>query len=227
MSLESALLLVDKAPGWTSHDVIAYTRGALKIKKAGHSGTLDPMASGLLILLLGKATKLQSEYLGLPKKYAAEVTLGSETDTWDAEGEVSLTMPVPDITPEVLSQTLKGLTGVIKHPIPFYSAKKVNGQAMYKRARMGEKVERESEVTVYGWDKVALDGNKISFEVSCSSGTYIRSLAYMIGRRLGACGHLSKLRRTAIGGFDVKDATPIEEIKKMREEDILKCVKIL
>lgn len=227
MSVESALLLIDKAPGWTSHDVIAYVRGVLKIKKAGHSGTLDPMASGLLILLLGKATKSQSEYLGLPKKYSAEVTLGTETDTWDAEGRAELSLPVPEITEEILSKILKELTGTIKHPIPFYSAKKVNGQAMYKMARMGENISREAEVTIYGWDNVALDGNKIRFDVSCSSGTYIRSLAYMIGRRLGTCGHLSKLRRTAIGGFDVKDATPVEAVKKMTAEDILKCVKTL
>lgn len=227
MSVDSALLLVDKAPGWTSHDVIAYTRGVTKIKKVGHSGTLDPMASGLLILLLGKATKLQSNYLGLPKKYYAEVTLGVETDTWDAEGQDVKTLPVPPFTPEDLDKVLKELTGTFNHPIPFYSAKKVNGKAMYKMARQGENIARESEITISSWDNVAINGNKIEFEVSCSSGTYIRSLAYMIGLKLGTCGHISKLRRLTIGDFDVKDALSIENIKQMKAEDILKCVKTL
>ena len=227
MSVDSAILLVDKASGWTSHDVIAYTRGVLKIKKIGHSGTLDPMASGLLILLLGKATKLQSEYLGLPKRYAGQITLGTETDTWDAEGKTVKTAHVPSFCKEDLDKVLKELTGKIKQPIPFYSAKKVNGQAMYKKARMGENIERENEVEIYSWDKVAVDGGKIEFEVACSSGTYIRSLAVMIGRRLGTVGHLSGLRRLSIGDFDVKDALGIEKIKTMRAEEIEKWLRIL
>lgn len=227
MSVDSAILLVDKASGWTSHDVIAYTRGVLKIKKIGHSGTLDPMASGLLILLLGKATKLQSEYLGLPKRYAGQITLGTETDTWDAEGKTVKTAQVPSFCKEDLDKVLKELTGKIKQPIPFYSAKKVNGQAMYKKARMGENIERENEVEIYSWDKVAVDGGKIEFEVACSSGTYIRSLAVMIGRRLGTVGHLSGLRRLSIGDFNVKDALGIEKIKTMRAEEIEKWLRIL
>lgn len=227
MSVESAILLVDKAPGWTSHDVIAYTRGVLKIKKVGHSGTLDPMAGGLLILLLGKATKSQSEYLGLDKKYAGQITLGAETDTWDAEGKTVKTAPVPSFGREDLDKVLKDLTGKIKQPIPFYSAKKVNGQAMYKRARLGENIERESEIEIYSWEKVSIDGAKIEFEVSCSSGTYIRSLAVMIARMLGTAGHLSKLRRLSIGEFDVKDALSIEKIKTMRAEEIEKWLRIL
>ena len=225
MSVESAILLVDKAPGWTSHDVIAYMRGVLKIKKVGHSGTLDPMASGLLILLLGKATKMQSEYLGLP--YAGQITLGAETDTWDAEGKTVKTAPVPPFGREDLDKILKNLTGKIKQPIPFYSAKKVNGQAMYKKARMGENIERESEIEIYSWEKVSIDGAKIEFEVSCSSGTYIRSLAVMIARELGTAGHLSKLRRLSIGDFNVKDALSIDKIKTMRAEEIEKWLRIL
>lgn len=227
MTPESAILLVDKSAGWTSHDVTAYIRNAAKIKKVGHSGTLDPMASGLLIVLLGKATKLQSTYLGLPKTYSAQVTLGIETDTWDAEGSTLNTLPVPPFTKEDLYKVLAELTGKIKQPIPFYSAKKVNGQAMYKMARLGENIERETEVTIYSWDKVKTDGNKIEFEVSCSSGTYVRSLAYMIGKKLGTAGHISALRRLKIGEFDVKDAVSIDALKTMSREDILKCLKTL
>lgn len=227
MTFESAILFVDKAPGWTSHDVAAYIRNTLKIKKVGHSGTLDPMASGLLIVLLGKATKLQSNYLGLDKTYSAQITLGVETDTWDSEGQAVNTLPVPAFGKDDLDKVLKELTGKISHPIPFYSAKKVNGQAMYKMARLGEKIERETEIEIYSWDKVKINGDKIEFEVSCSSGTYVRSLAYIIGKKLGTVGHISSLRRLKIGPYDVKDAISIESIKKMKAEDILKCVKIL
>lgn len=227
MSVESAILLVDKAPGWTSHDVIAYTRGALQIKKAGHSGTLDPMASGLLILLLGKATKLQSEYLGLPKKYSGQISLGAQTDTWDADGKTIKTASVPSFCLEDLNKILKKFTGLIKQPIPYYSAKKVNGQAMYKKARLGENIKRETEVTIYAWGNVSVKGGKIDFEVSCSSGTYIRSLACMIAEELGTVGHLSELRRLSIGDFDVKDALSIEKIKTMRKEEIEKWLRIL
>lgn len=227
MTFESAILLIDKAPGWTSHDVAAYIRNTFKIKKVGHSGTLDPMASGLLILLLGKATKLQSSYLGLPKTYFAQVALGVETDTWDAEGQTVNTLPVPAFGREDLDKILKELTGKIKQPVPFYSAKKVNGQAMYKMAREGEKIERETEVEIYSWDKVKCRGNKIEFEVCCSCGTYVRSLAYIIGRKLGTAGHISALRRIKIGDYDVKNAVPVGSVKKMSAEDVLKCVKIL
>lgn len=227
MNTQSAILFVDKAPGWTSHDVIAYIRNATKIKKVGHSGTLDPMASGLLIVLLDKATKLQSNYLGLDKTYLAQITLGIETDTWDSEGQTVNTLPVSAFSKDDLDKVLKELTGKITHPIPFYSAKKVNGQAMYKMAREGEKIERETQVEIYSWDKVKISGSKIEFEVCCSSGTYVRSLAYMIGKKLGTAGHISSLRRLKIGPYDVKDAISIESLKTMKAEDILKCIKTL
>lgn len=227
MNETSSILLVDKAQDWTSHDVAAYMRGLLKIKKVGHSGTLDPMATGLLILLLGKATKLQSEYQGMPKTYKAHVFLGVETDTWDAKGQTVQTLPVKPLTVQDVLAALETMTGEITHPVPYYSAKKVGGQAMYKQAREGVNVERESTVTIYKWENVKLNGNIIEFDVTCSSGTYVRSLAYMLGRKLGTAAHICALRRLSIGGFNVDQATAIDDIKKMSCEDVLKCVKIL
>ena len=224
---QAGILLVDKSQGWTSHDVAAYLRGVLKIK-TGHGGTLDPMATGLLIILLGRATKMQESYQKMPKSYSAEVTLGAETDTWDAEGQITQTLPVKNITIDDIKAAAQKMTGDITHPVPFYSAKKVGGVAMYKAARAGNNIVRESAVHVYEWADIALPAaDKITFDVRCGSGTYIRSLAYMLGRALGTAAHLSALRRTSAGGFDVKDAVNIEKLKTLPKEEILKCVKIL
>lgn len=223
----SAILLIDKAQGWTSHDAAAVARGAVGIKKIGHSGTLDPMATGLLILLLGRATKMQDAYQKLPKSYSATIKLGIETDTWDAEGQIVKTMPVGNITmADVLASTQK-LTGDIVHPIPFYSAKKVGGQAMYKKARQGVNIERESSVTIYSWEDIKLQGDTISFTVNCGSGTYIRSLALMLGRLLGTTAHITQLRRLSIGDYKADGALPITDLKTMPREEVFKCIKIL
>lgn len=227
MNDSASILLIDKAQDWTSHDVISYVRGVLKIKKVGHSGTLDPMATGLLILLLGKATKMQGDYIGLPKTYRAKVFLGAETDTWDAQGQTVRTMPVKDLTQDDVNAAINSMTGEITHPVPYYSAKKVGGRAMYKQAREGVNVEQKSTVTIYKWENVKIDGNIIEFDVTCSSGTYVRSLAYMLGQKLGTAGHICSLRRLSVGGFHVKDATNIEKIKTMSCEEVLQCVKTL
>ncbi|MDR0646583.1 MAG: tRNA pseudouridine(55) synthase TruB [Elusimicrobiota bacterium] len=221
------ILLIDKSKGWTSHDVVSYIRGAMKTK-TGHSGTLDPMASGLLIILLGRATKLQEKYQKTPKTYLVETTLGTETDTWDAEGSIVRTAPVKDFTMEDIVGALGQMSGVIKHPVPFYSAKKVGGVAMYKSARRGNNIFKESIVEIFKWEYISIsEDKKINFKVTCGSGTYARSLAYMLAQKLGTVGHISSLRRIEAGGFNVKDALNIEEVKKMTREDILKCVKTL
>jgi tRNA pseudouridine55 synthase len=163
----------------------------------------------------------------MQKTYQAEVTLGAQTDTWDSEGEVVETAPVPNITLEDIKAALETMTGEITHPIPYYSAKKINGKAMYKEARNGNNIERQSNVTIYKWEEVRLEGNKIKFTVECGSGTYVRSLAHMLGMKLGTLGHISILRRTKIGGYDAKDALKMDNIKTAAREDILKCVKIL
>ena len=225
------LLPIDKTPGWTSHDVIAYTRGILKeyqFSRIGHSGTLDPMASGLLLVLIGReATKKQAEFLGLDKVYQAQITLGVLTDSWDMQGFILKEEPCPKITLKQVKEALKTMTGKIKHPIPFYSAKKVKGQAMYDHARKGVNIKKESVVEIYRYSKISLKDNIVSFEVFCSSGTYIRSLAFMLGEKLGTFGTLSALRRVKIGPYTIKEALPLDLLRKSAPEDIVKWVKSL
>lgn len=225
------LLPIDKTPGWTSHDVIAYTRGILsgyEFSRIGHCGTLDPMASGLLLVLIGReATKRQPEFLGLDKVYQAQITLGVLTDSWDMQGFILKEEPCPKITLKQVKEALKSMTGKIKHPIPFFSAKKVKGQAMYEHARNGVNIKKESTVEIYKYSKISLKDNIVELEVFCSSGTYIRSLAYMLGEKLGTCGTLSALRRVQVGPYKVTDALPLETIRKSAPEDIVKWVKSL
>jgi tRNA pseudouridine55 synthase len=227
MSGISALLLVDKDSGWTSHDVVAVARGALDIKKIGHSGSLDPMATGLMILLIGGAAKLQSDYQGLDKTYRAELQLGVETDTWDAEGKIVKKLPVPEITEKDVLKAAGELIGRITQPIPFYSAKKVNGTAMYKAARKGVNIEKESGADIYEWSGVALRGKEIDFTVKCGCGTYVRSLAMLLGKRLGTTAHLTKLRRLSIGKYGVEDALSVAKLKTAHGEELQKWLKIL
>lgn len=227
MNENGALLLLDKPCGWTSFDAVAYMRGLLKVKKAGHCGTLDPLASGLLILLLGEGTKLQSKFLHMPKKYEGQILLGVETQSWDMEGPIIKTQEVPPISQDDLQKAILSLSGEITQPVPYYSAKKVNGKAMYKAARAGVFIEKQTTVTIEKWDKAALKDNIIDFEVSCSSGTYVRSLAYMLGQKLGTAACLKSLRRTQIGAFNVKDALPVERAKLMGKEEAEKWLKPL
>lgn len=216
----NGILLVDKQPDWTSSDAVCITRGVLKTK-VGHSGTLDPMATGLLILLIGSFTKKQNEFLTLPKTYIATAKLGVETDTWDKEGKILNQGNVPPISDDKLNKAIQSLTGTFKHIIPPFSAKKIGGEKMYKLARDGVKMEkRESEITVFNWNDVKLSKNILEFKVEVSSGTYVRSLAVMLAEKLGTFAHLTSLRRTSIGDYDVKDAINIEDIKQIKKEDL-------
>lgn len=223
MPTKAGLLLIDKPQGFTSNDVVAIARRALHTKCIGHSGTLDPMATGLLILLVERsATKLQEQFLKLPKTYQAELTLGQETDSWDADGEVIKSSPVPtlDLT-QILASTQK-LTGSVRQQIPPVSAKKINGRKMYDLARAGKPVEdRFNTVQIFGWDNVSFDGvNKISFTLRCSCGTYVRSMGLMLARALGTTGHLTALRRLQIGPFEVKEALDGLKLKTAQAEEI-------
>lgn len=226
------LLPVDKPQNFTSNDVVAVARRALGTKCIGHSGTLDPMATGLLILLVGRpATRLQERFLKLPKIYEAELTLGAETDSWDAQGEVVRTLPVPALTQEQIRAAANSLTGEVLQQIPPFSAKKINGRKMYDLARAGKPVEdRFNRVQITSWENLRFDGrDKISFTLHCACGTYVRSLGLMLARALGTTGHLTALRRTHIGPFCVDGAfdgarlktTPREEIVKYFKEPVL------
>lgn len=202
----SGLFLFDKPKGITSHDAVDLLRRKLGVRRIGHSGTLDPMATGLLVLLVGKATSAQAALQGSAKTYSGTISFGSETDTWDAEGKVVAEAPPPALDAEPLGRAVAALSGRIVQQVPAYSAVKLGGKPMYKHARAGAampEVRREAEVRWLSWTP---RGAELDFVIECSGGTYIRSLACELGRLLGSRAHLSVLRREAIGNFSVKDA---------------------
>lgn len=228
-SQPSGILLLDKPADFSSHDIIAITRRVLKTKKIGHSGTLDPMATGLLLLLIGReATKKQDQFLKLGKTYQAVLKLGEETASWDAYSEVVNEQPVPPLTTEKLKQAVQNLTGTIRQPIPFYSAKRINGQRMYDMARQGKEIERKySEVTV-SWENVQLQSEReISFTLHGSCGTYVRALGFLLAQQLGTVGHLVQLRRVAVGPYRVSQAFDGNLLKNTTAEMLYKWVKPL
>ncbi len=205
--LKTGLLLIDKPQGFTSHDIIAICRRELQTKKIGHSGTLDPMATGLLILLIGRqATKKQADFLQLPKRYSATLSLGKETDSWDADGQVIQEKPVPDLTLQQVQQAVQKWSGLIEQPIPFFSAKRIQGKHMYDLARNGKNMERKYNQVTVQWSNLQLTTSAVRFTVDCSCGTYVRSLGYLLARELGTVGHLTQLRREKIGPYDVQSA---------------------
>lgn len=206
--MPDGLLLVDKPSGMTSHDVVDAERRALGIRKIGHAGTLDPMATGLLILGVGRATRLL-RYLGaLPKRYEGVARLGGETDTLDADGEIVRTAPVAASRHDV-ERAGAALVGDSMQTPPTYSAVKVGGRKLYEEARAGRPVEAPPRpIRVDAFDVTAFDGRDAGFRVTCSSGTYVRVLAADLGRSLGCGAHLVALRRTDIGPFEVVDASP-------------------
>ena len=222
----SGLLLIDKPKDFSSHDIIAISRRILKTKKIGHSGTLDPMATGLLILLIGRnATKQQARFLQLHKVYQATLTLGQETDSWDAYGDVIKEQPVPPLTQEQVERATQNLSGEIEQPIPFFSAKKINGQKMYSLARAGEKMERKYNCVHVTWINVCLKDEKtIDFTVHCSCGTYVRALGYLLARELNTVGHLTQLRRLEIGPYHVQNAFDGTRLKQTPPEILYKQI---
>ena len=221
MEMRDGLLLVDKEPGLTSHDVVQRVRRLLKQKKIGHCGTLDPDATGLLLLTLGSATRLTRFLIRAPKVYEGVVQLGAATDTYDASGQVtSQASPeaVAALTLETVAAAMKRFEGTIEQKPPPYSAKKVQGVKYYELARKGEEVPDETkEVTVYEFSplgEIGQDG-RIRFRLACSSGTYARGLAHDLGIALGVGGHLAELRRTQIGGFQVEDAATFKRLEEL------------
>ena len=222
----NGVLVVDKPKGPTSSDVVQIVRRALKVKKAGHTGTLDPMATGVLPLCLGDATRIAQVLTDGNKAYDATLKLGVTTDTLDAEGAVLQTRAVPTLTRERLEQVFATFRGALMQTPPMYSAKKVGGKKLYDLARQGVTVERKAaNVTVSkleiisplrpsGDDSGTWD---LGLAVRCSAGTYIRTLAEDIGRKLGVGAHLRELRRTAAGKFTISQAITIEELADMPE----------
>lgn len=218
---KGALLLVDKPASWTSFDAVHKIKNLIRRKtglkkiKVGHSGTLDPMATGLLLICTGNWTKELHHLQGVDKKYVGEITLGIETDTYDAEGEVVMSLPVPQRTKEELEQIMLPFIGEYDQVPPIYSAIKKDGKALYALARAGKEVIPEPRrVVVHSITVHDIVDNKIHIEVHCGSGFYVRSLAHDIGAALGCGAHLSALRRTAVGTYRVEDAWGMEELTK-------------
>lgn len=207
------LLLIDKPFGWTSFDVVNKLRYKLNIKKIGHAGTLDPLATGLLIICTGKMTKRIEEFMGLEKEYTGKFIIGQTTPSYDLETEVSDPVDIRSVTPEAIASAVKSLTGTLQQLPPAHSAIKIGGKRAYKFARQGKEVElKPREVHVAEFEITVMTLPEISFRIVCSKGTYIRSLARDLGESLGVGAYLSQLCRTRIGNFKLEDALSIDDV---------------
>lgn len=200
--LISGVLLVDKGPDMTSHDVVAVARRCLNMKKIGHCGTLDPMATGMLILVLGNGTRLSDLLMSEDKEYVGTMTLGATTSTQDAEGEILEQKPIPELTMEQVTAAFNAFKGDFYQTPPMVSAIKIGGVPLYKLARKGQEVVREPRfVRVYDYEITRFAPPQIDFRIVCSKGFYVRTYAHDIGQKLGCGAHLSALRRTRSGHF--------------------------
>jgi len=223
-SLDGALL-VDKPPGPTSHDVVDAIRRRFGIKKVGHCGTLDPNATGLLIIVLGRATKLSERLMGDDKVYEGTIKFGETTTSHDSDGEITATRPVPPLTLEQLNTEAGLFVGDQMQMPPMVSAIKKDGVPLYKLARKGIEIEREPRlVHIYNFRFTTCTPPLAEFCVACTKGTYIRSLANDLGQKLGCGAHLTALRRTASGRFDVAEALTLEAILKLPVSELEKRV---
>ena len=213
--MNEALIILDKNDGPTSFDMVREVKRLVPGAKVGHAGSLDPFATGVLVLLLGKATKLSGALLNADKRYRATMKLGSATDTMDLTGSVTETKPLPDLSPEVVEATLQSFTGVWEQTAPMYSAKKIHGVRFYELARQNIKVRRAPiPVNLHEIKMLKCSPEEVEFEVHCSKGTYIRSLADEMGKRLGTVAHLTALRRLSCGNFTLDQSVTLEELKK-------------
>lgn len=212
----TGVLVIDKPQGLTSHDVVAEVRRLTGEHRVGHAGTLDPLATGVLLVCLGQATRL-TEYLAEGRKsYRATIHLGVSTETWDAEGRVLERRACDQLTAEALQEALTPFVGMIWQTPPMYSALKRNGQPLYRLARRGVEVERAPrQVEIYALRLLAWQPPQLTIEVDCSKGTYMRSLAHDLGERLGVGAHLAGLARLAVGPFRLEDAVGLERLREL------------
>lgn len=217
----AGILNIDKPAGLTSHDVINRVRRVARMRRVGHAGTLDPLATGILLVCLGRATRLVEYLTGQPKTYEAVIRMGQATDTYDAEGTITAEHPVT-FTEADLAQALAQFQGEIEQVPPMYSAIKQDGQPLYKLARQGKDVARPSRpVTIYELDILDWQPPHLSLRITCSKGTYIRSLAHDLGEALGCGGHITALRRTAVGSFTLDTAVPLDDLTPDNLENYL------
>ena len=199
-------IALDKPKGPTSHAIIQDLKKRFGLPKIGHAGTLDPMATGLLLLCIGEATKFSRFLIEADKAYVAELVLGESTDTYDADGQITEKKSIKGITNDSVERALSELRGTILQKPPMFSAKKIKGRRLYKLARQGKEIEREElPVNIYKNKLLELEGSRMSLEIECSKGTYIRSIAHDLGKSLGCGAHLGGLRRTKVGKFSERD----------------------
>jgi tRNA pseudouridine55 synthase len=218
-------ILVDKPSGPTSHDVVDAIRRKFGIKKVGHCGTLDPNATGLLIIVLGRGTKLSERLMGDDKVYEGTIKFGETTDSYDSDGELTASLPVLPMTVDQLNEEAAKFIGDLMQVPPMVSAIKKNGVPLYKLARQGIEVEREPRlIHIYNFRFTEYQEPLGQFRVACTKGTYIRSLAHDLGQKLGCGAHLTTLRRSGSGKFDVTDALPLDTILKLTTAELEKRV---
>jgi tRNA pseudouridine55 synthase len=218
-------LLVDKPAGPTSHDIVDGIRRQFRLHKVGHCGTLDPNATGLLMILLGRGTKLSERLMGADKIYEGAVKFGETTNSYDADGEIVSTLPVPLITLDQLNQEAESFVGDLMQAPPMVSAAKVGGVPLYKLARKGVEVERKARlVHIYSFRFTEYTEPVGAFRIVCTKGTYVRSLAHDLGQKLGCGAHLATLRRTDIGRYSVKHALPFAQVLDLPVSELEKRV---
>ena len=223
-SLDGAIL-IDKPAGPTSHDVVDAIRRQFQIKKVGHCGTLDPNATGLLIIVLGRGTKLSEKLMSSDKVYEGTIKFGETTDSFDADGELVASLPVPPTSVEQLNELTASFIGDQMQMPPMVSAIKMNGVPLYKLARKGIEVERKPRlIHIYTFCFTAYTEPIGHFRVACTKGTYVRTLAQELGEKLGCGAHLATLRRTVSGKFDVAEAIPLDDVLKLSPIELEKRV---
>ena len=217
------VLLVDKPTDHTSHDVVARLRRKLNMKRIGHAGTLDPMATGLMIVLIGKATKISQYLISLDKEYEGTIELGKVTDSQDADGEVLETKPVPPFTEAEIRAAMAGFLGDQYQMPPMFSAIKIDGVPLYKNARKGVEIEREPRfIRVMSFELTRFALPKFDFKLRCTKGTYVRTIAHDLGAKLGCGAHLAALRRTATEKFNIAEALTLDQIEALALPEIEK-----
>jgi tRNA pseudouridine55 synthase len=215
-------ILIDKPAGPTSHDVVDAIRRKFNIKKVGHCGTLDPAATGLLIIVLGRGTKLSERLMSDDKVYEGTIKFGETTDSYDADGEITSSLPVLPMTLEELNTAAGEFIGDIMQTPPMVSAIKKGGVPLYKLARKGIEVEREARlIHIYNFRLTACEEPVATFRLACTKGTYVRSVAHDLGQKLGCGAHLTSLRRSVSGKFDVSDAIPLEAVLRLSEKELI------
>jgi len=216
------ILIVDKPNGMTSHDVVDFIRRRFKIKKAGHAGTLDPLATGILVVLIGRATKLSSILMNKDKEYEVVMTLGKRTDTGDADGKAILeNMDCSRITQAMIQEALAKFSGEILQVPPMMSAVKYKGKKLYELARKGIEIDRPARrVSIKGLDLLDFNTPRVGLRIKCSKGTYVRALCDEIGMHLGCGAYVSQIKRVSSGDFTIKEAIPLERLRTITRQEL-------